>query len=76
MKSLVSKVVQESRRYGLCRNWLYRKEISQFFGLVGVGEVCWMCRGPIGKDETDGEMVLWFQKELAIPGGQRAEFCA
>ena len=32
-----------------------------FFGLVEVGEVCWVYRGPIGKDETDGEMVVWFQ---------------
>ena len=27
-----------------------------------------------GKDETDGEMVVWFQEELAIPGGKRADF--
>ena len=35
-----------------------------------------MYRGPIGKDETDAEMVVWFQEELAIPGGKRAEFYA
>ena len=50
--------------------------MCRFFGHVEVGEVCWVYRGPIGKDESDGEMVLWFQWELAIPGGRRAEFYA
>ena len=52
---------KESPMYGLYRDWLYRKEIWRFFGLVEVGEVCWVYRGPIGKDESDGEMVVWFQ---------------
>ena len=52
---------KESRMYGLNRDWLYWKEISRFFGLVEVGEVCWVYRGPIEKDERDGEMVVWFQ---------------
>ena len=47
--------------YGLYRDWLYRKEICRFFGLVEVGGVCWVYRKPIGKDESDGEMVVWFQ---------------
>ena len=47
--------------YGLYRDWLYRKEMWRFFGNGEVGEVCWVYRGPIGKDESDGEMVVWFQ---------------
>ena len=62
--------------YGFYRNWLYRKEMWRFFGLVEVGEVCWVYRRPLGKDESDGEMVVWFQWELAIPGGKMAEFYA
>ena len=62
--------------YGLYRDWRYRKEIWRLLGLVEGGEVCGVYRGPIGKDESDGEMVVWFQEELAIPRGKRAEFYA
>ena len=47
--------------YGLYRDWLYWKEMVKFFWEVEVGWVCWVYRGPRGKDETDGEMVVWFQ---------------
>ena len=46
---------------GFNRSWLYRKEMWRIFGEVEVGWVGWMDRGPIGKDESDGEMVVWFQ---------------
>ena len=37
------------------------KKFGDSFGNSEVGKVCWVYRGPIGKDESD-------------PGGKRAEF--
>ena len=37
------------------------RKFGDFFGNGEVGEVCWVYRGPIVKDESDGEMVVWFQ---------------
>ena len=55
-------MIPRSRQYRVCIGTGYTgRKCGGFFGHVEVGEVCWVYRGPIGKDETDGEMVVWFQ---------------
>ena len=52
------------------------RKFGDFLGLLKL-ESCFGCiEGLIGKDERDGEMVVWFPEVLAIPGGKRAEFYA
>ena len=34
---------------------------TRSFARSFAGLVCWVFRGPTGKDESDGEMVVWFQ---------------
>ena len=43
--------------YGLYRDWLHQNKFVDFLGLSKLERY----RGPIGKDESDGEMVVWFQ---------------
>ena len=55
-------MIPRCREYRVCIGTGYTgRKCGGFFGHVEVGEVCWVYRGPIGKDETDGEMVVWFQ---------------
>ena len=55
-------MIPRSREYRVCIGTGYTgRKCGGFFGDVEVGWVCWMYRGPIGKDGTDGEMVVWFQ---------------
>ena len=55
-------MIPRSREYRVCIGTGYTgRKCGGFFWHVEVGEVCWVYRGPIGKDETDGEMVVWFQ---------------
>ena len=55
-------MIPRSREYRVCIGTGYTgRKCGGIFGHVDVGEVCWVYRGPIGKDETDGEMVVWFQ---------------
>ena len=62
-------MIPRSREYRVCIGTGYTGGTNQKFWAAAAKLlvcwakllVCWVYRGPIGKDETDGEMVVWFQ---------------
>ena len=55
-------MIPRSRQYRVCIGTGYTgRKCGGFLGHVEIGEVCWMYRGPVGKDDTLREMVIGFQ---------------
>ena len=55
-------MIPRSREYRVCIGTGYTGGTNQkFWAAAAKLLVCWVYRGPIGKDDTLGEMVIGFQ---------------